>query len=101
MVGPGAGVVTRVDRRETLAVAVQDQPGERIAGRCTGLEIDEMSGRVGRSPPVDERLARPECEVAPLACLEEQVVEAVERSEGGSAGASKPSPGSSSPARVS
>ena len=45
-----------------------------------GLEVDEVPGGVGRPPPADELVARPEREAgAARRSLEQQVVEAVER----------------------
>jgi hypothetical protein len=79
VVAPGRLVVAAVDGRQATAVAVEQEPGERVAARRPGLEVHEVTGPVGGRPPADERRARPEREVAPLAGLEQQVVEAVER----------------------
>ena len=65
-------------------MAVQDEPASGLAAAVgpppapRGLEVDEVPGRQGRAPPADERGARAEREVTPLAGLEQQVVEAVE-----------------------
>ena len=99
---PGAsvrvvGVVARVDGRQPAAVAVEDRarPAARRRHRAVPrLEVDEVAGREGRAPPADEAGARPEREVAPLAGLEQQVVEPVERrGRRLGSGATKPSPG--------
>ena len=39
--------IGRVDGRESIAVAIQDQPAERSVGRrgVEGLEVDEQAGR--------------------------------------------------------
>ena len=51
------GMVARMDRREPTPVAIQDEPGQRIAAGPAGarLEIDEVTGGEGGAPPVDER----------------------------------------------
>ena len=82
VVAPGRLVVAAVDGRQPPAVAVQEEPGERVAAGCLRLEVDEVTGPLGGRPPADERRARPEREVAPLAGLQQQVVEAVERDRG-------------------
>ena len=65
------------------------------------LEVDEVPGREGRPPPADERGPRPEREVAPLAGLEQQVVEPVEGGLRRLAGRTNPSPTPSGPTRAS
>ena len=85
MLGAARRVVARVNGREPPAVPVDDESGQRptggsIAGAC--LEVDEMAGGQGGQPPGDEAGPRPEREAAPLAGLEEQVVEAVEGRRG-------------------
>ena len=47
-------VVARVDGREAAAVAIQDEPGERLARRRIAgarLEVDEVAGGERRRPP--------------------------------------------------
>ena len=50
----GSALVAGVDGREALAVAVQEQAGQRIAPRVVaGLEVDEVAGR--DAPPSTSR----------------------------------------------
>ena len=89
------GMVARVDGREPLAVAVQER-GPPAARRPAVARLEVGRGgrpRCAARHQRDERLARPERELPPLAGLEQQVVEPVEgdrRSARG--GATKPSP---------
>ena len=54
----------------------RDRQGARR--RRPRLEVDEVARREGRPPPGHERVARPKREMAPLAGLDEEVVEPVE-----------------------
>ncbi len=80
---PRLGAIARVDGREPPAVAVQDQAGQRLGSAVARLEIGRGGLPRAPSPPGDELAARPEAEVATLAGLEEEVVEAVEGGLGG------------------
>ena len=101
MCRPALGVVAGVDGRQAAAVAVQDEPGERVAAGRVGacLEVDEVPGVERGPPPADEPRPRAERELLPLARFEEKVVEAVERRVGRLGGATKPSPAPSGTVR--
>src|SRR6185436_17587577 len=79
VVAPRRDVVARVDGREPLAVPIEDEPGLGLTVGSARLEQGEMPGSERRPPPGHVRLARPEREVEPLAGLQEQTVEPVER----------------------
>src|SRR4051794_1960959 len=72
-------MVAAVDGREPPTVAVEQQARQRVPTGRARLEVDEVPSPVGARPPRHERLARPEREVLPLARLEQEVVEPVER----------------------
>ena len=81
---PGMGIadprrVGRVDRREAAAVPVQDEAAEQRVGLAAGPRPPgRRAGRPHerRRPPVQEHVARPEPEAAPLAGALEQRREA-------------------------
>ena len=79
------------------------RPAERLAPGIAGarLEVDEVARAERRRPPGDERRARAERELAPLAGLEEEVVEAVEGGRGGLGRGDEALPCPAGPARVS
>ena len=81
-----------VDRRPPWRYRIR--PASGAPPVAPGLEVDEVAGRERRAPPGDERRARAEREVPPLAGLEQQVVEPVEGGRRrGSLGVANPSPG--------
>src|SRR6478736_6478191 len=67
-----------MDRRETTAVAIEDQAGDPVPSNPPRLEVNQVTGLERRLPPCDEWLARPEGEVQSLTGLEEEVVEPIE-----------------------
>ena len=88
----GARAVRRVDGRQALAVAVQEQAAERRPGRRRSPRGRRAGRGVGGAPPVTNTVARPEPEAAPPAGRLEQRVEAVAgpRRAGASGAANRP-----------
>src|SRR5207244_13286791 len=73
------GVIARVDGRQSLAVAIQDQARDRRTPDPPRPEGDEMARPQRRPPPGGESIARSEREMLALAGLQQQVVEPIER----------------------